>query len=107
MRFLVYQECLLSEKGANEMFYGLFVNVNGKYDGHIPADRRMEYMVKEVKSHIKQMCSNKTEENISNRTRAIPGFKTICLNFDRQCFVLHRAKKTKKQKTLGYIVNGG
>ncbi|XP_061184242.1 uncharacterized protein LOC133192263 [Saccostrea echinata] len=93
MRFLVYQECLLSEKAANEMFYGLFVNINGKYDGHIPADRRMEYMVKEVKSHIKHMCSNKTEKNISNRTRAIPGIKIICSNFDYQSSVITRAKK--------------
>lgn len=101
MRFLVYQECLLSEKAANEMFYGLFVNISGKYDGHIPADRRMEYMVKEVKSHIKHMCSNKTEKNISNRTRAIPGIKTICSNFHQQSSVLIRAKKHSDRASTG------
>lgn len=43
MRLLVHQTCILSEKAANEEFYGLFVNTTGRFNGHIPADRRMEY----------------------------------------------------------------
>ena len=85
--------CLLSERGAQEEFYGLFVNTTGKDDGHIPADLRMEYLVKEVKEHIKHMASNKTETNIANRTRAIYGVKSISQNFDRENSVLIRAKK--------------
>ena len=93
LRLLVHQLCLLSDRGAHEEFFALFVNTTGHYDGHIPADQRMEYLVKEVKEHIKQMASNKTETNIANRTRAIYGVKSISQNFDRECSVLIRAKK--------------
>ena len=40
----------------------MFVNTNGHVDGHITADQRMEYLVKE--EHIEHMFSNKTENNI-------------------------------------------
>lgn len=47
MRSLLLQTCILSEKAANEEFHGLFCQ--RCFNGHIPADRRMEYLVKEVK----------------------------------------------------------
>lgn len=93
MRLLVHQLCTLSDQKAHEEFYNLFVNTNGKFDGHIPADLRMEYLVKEVKKHLKQMFSNKTECNIQNRTRAIAGIHDIGENFDLQSNVIIRAKK--------------
>ncbi|CAC5410861.1 RANBP17 [Mytilus coruscus] len=49
LRLPLHQLCTLSEKGSNEEFYSMFVNTGGKFDTHIPADRRMEYLVKEVK----------------------------------------------------------
>lgn len=61
------------------MFYGLIVNISGKYDG-IPADRIMEYQVKEING-----ISNKSLKNIRNRPTVIPGIsgiKAICSNFD-------------------------
>lgn len=93
LRLLVHQLCTLSEKGSNEEFYAMFVNTGGKFETHIPADRRMEYLVKEVKQHVKHMYSNKTEENISNRTRAISGIREISVNFDQQSGVIIRSKK--------------
>ncbi|CAG2245512.1 unnamed protein product [Mytilus edulis] len=97
LRLLVHQLCTLSEKGSNEEFYAMFVNTGGKFETHIPADRRMEYLVKEVKQHVKHMYSNKTEENISNRTRAISGIREISVNFDQQSGVIIRKKKTFRQ----------
>lgn len=38
LRLLVHQICILLENAANEEFYALFVNTNGHFDGHIPAD---------------------------------------------------------------------
>lgn len=93
IRLLVHQLCSLSDKKRHEEFYGLFVNTTGQFDGHIPADLRMEYMVKEVKKHIKHMFSNKTERNIENRTRAIAGIPDIAESFDKQSNVIVRAKK--------------
>lgn len=43
---LVQQLCSLSDKKRHEEFYGLFVNTTGQFDGHIPADLRMEYIYK-------------------------------------------------------------
>jgi len=101
LRFLVHQICILSDKEANEVFYGLFVNTSGKTDSHIPADRRMEYLVKQVKEHIKHMYSNKTETNISNRTRAISGIREIAETFDKHSSVIVRAKKHSNKQTRG------
>ena len=101
LRLLVHQLCILSERHANEEFYGLFVNTAGLYDSHIPTDRRMEYLVKQVKMHLKHMMSNKTEENISNRTRAISGIREISENFDRQCSVIIRSKRRSDKGSQG------
>ncbi|XP_076078863.1 uncharacterized protein LOC143048879 [Mytilus galloprovincialis] len=93
LRFLVHQLILLSEKEANEEFYGLFVNTNGHFNGHIPADLAMEHLVKKVKDHLKHMFSNKTESNIMNRTKALGAIRDIAENFEKQSKVIVRAKK--------------
>lgn len=93
LRLLVHQQCTLSVKEANEEFYGLFVNTKGKVDSHVPVDERMEWVVGLVKSHIKHMHSNKTEKNISTRTRALAGVKDIGRNYDKTTSVIIRAKK--------------
>ena len=100
MRLLVHQICILSEKEAHEEFYGMFVNTSCKYDSHIPTDRCMEYLVKEIKRHIKHMYSKKTEENITNRTRAISGIREISENYDRQSSVIVRSKKHSDKSSL-------
>ena len=99
MRLLVHQVCILTEKAACEEFYGLFVNTNGHVDGHIAADQRMEYLVKEEKEHIKHMFSNKTEKNINMRSCAIAGMHDIALNFDLASGVVVRTQKHKDKSS--------
>ena len=101
MRLLIHQICILTEKAACEEFYGLFVNTNGHVDGHIPADQRMEYLVKDDKEHIKHMFSNKTEKNISMRSCAIAGMHGIALNFDAASGVLVRTQKHSDKSSVG------
>ena len=104
LRLLVHQICTLSEQEACEEYYGMFVNTNGKYNGHIPADKRMEYLVKQIKEHIKHMASNKTEGNIKTRTRAISGIREVAENFDSQSHVVIRSKKhTNKSSRVDEI----
>ena len=93
LRLLVHQYVTLSEKAAMEEFYGLFVNTKGKSDSHIPCDLQMEYIVKDVKTNIKHMFSNKTEKNISTRIAALPTMKDISDNFDKTTGVIVRSKK--------------
>ena len=100
LRLLVHQNCLLSEKEAHEEFYGLFVNSNGKFYGHIPADLAMEHLVKKVKEHIKHMFSNKTEKNIISRTQAISIIKDIGENFDKESNVTTRSKKHVSKSSI-------
>ena len=64
LRFLVHQTCILSEREAHQMFYGMFVNTKGKLDSFIPCDLMMEFVVRATKKHIKHMHSNKTERNV-------------------------------------------
>lgn len=101
LRLLVHQLCILSEKAACEEFYSLFVNTKGQKDSHIPADLRMEYLVKEVKNHIKHMCSNKTEKNINTKTSAISGIKNIAENYDLASNVVVRSTRHGEMSSRG------
>ncbi|XP_046546331.1 uncharacterized protein LOC124256370 [Haliotis rubra] len=95
LRFLCHQLATLSEKVANESFYGCFVNTGGKVDTHIAADMAMEHLVRNVKSHIQALHSNKSEKTIKKRTGAFAGLSTICENFDRESDMIIRAHKHK------------
>ena len=101
LRVLVHQICILSEKAAAEEFYALFVNTNGHFDGHIPADRRMEYLVKTVKTHLKHMYSNKTEKNIVKRTSAIATISEISERYDSTTNVIVRTKRHSDRSSRG------
>ena len=100
MRLLVHQYCVLSEKEASEEFYGMFVNTRGKPDSHIPCDLQMEYVVKEVKTNIKHMFSNKTDKNITTRTSALPVIKDISKMYDSVTGVITRCKKHSSAESL-------
>ncbi len=90
MRLLVHQLCSLSEQAAHEEFYGLFVNTEGSPAGHVACDDRMEWQGELGQRPIQHMASNKSEKNISNRSRALSG-----TNYDRTTQVLVRSKKHK------------
>ena len=68
-------------------------NTNGHFDGHIPADRRMEYLVKTVKTHLKHMYSNKTEKNIVKRTSVIATISDISERYDSTTNVIVRTER--------------
>lgn len=101
LRFLVHQMCILSKKAAEEEFYGLFVNTNGHCDSHIPADRRMEYLVKKIKTHIKHMYSNKTETNIKLRSSAIANIADVGERYDDVTNVITRTQRHADRSAQG------
>ena len=83
LRMLVQQYSLLTEKEANQVLYGCFVNLHeGHFDRHIAADIRMEYSVKAQKKHIQHMQNHKDQKTISMKTSATPGLAAIAENFD-------------------------
>ena len=72
-----------TEKEANQVLYGCFVNLHeGHFDRHIAADIRMEYSVKAQKKHIQHMQNHKDQKTISMKTSATPGLAAIAENFD-------------------------
>ena len=92
LRFLIHQQCTLSEREAAESFYGLFVNTKGRKDTHIEADRRMEHLVRESKKHLKHMQSGKSEHStILKKSSAIAGLNDISDNYDKCTGVIVRA----------------
>lgn len=92
MWLLVHQTCtcILTEKAENEEFYGLFINTMGRLSEQIPADRSVEYLVKQVKEHIKHMCSNKTEINVRNRSSVISNMREIADHYDEMSGIVKR-----------------
>ena len=93
MRLLVHQHSILSVKQAHMEFYGMFVNTAGKLDSNIPTDERMEWHVAKVKKHVKHMFSNKTPENITNKTRAMAGLSEVATNLDNTSHVIVHQRK--------------
>ena len=96
LRLLVQQYSLLPLSDAYQVLYNCFVNTNGKADSHVPADQQMEWLVKLMKKHIKHMYSQKTEDNISNRTSALPAMQEIADQFDLTAQVLIRSSRHNK-----------
>ncbi|KAH3874587.1 hypothetical protein DPMN_037834 [Dreissena polymorpha] len=99
-RLLVHQFCILSEKEACEEFFGMFVNTTGKENAHIPCDLKMEHIVKDIKSNIKHMFSNKTDQNITNRSSALPVIKAVSEAFDDVTGVIIRSKRHTRTSSL-------
>jgi len=96
LRLLVHQMSLLSKEEAELEFKGLFVNTKGRYDTNIATDLQMEYIVKEVKKHIKHMHSGQTEHNIQVHSRAISGLSAIGDHFDDASGVIIRSTRHKQ-----------
>lgn len=59
-----------------------YLSTHRGFNGHIPAERRMEYLVKEVKEHSKHMFSNKTERNVRNRSSSISSIREIAEHYE-------------------------
>ena len=93
LRLLVQQYSLLPLQVASQVLHDCFVNTKGKPDSHVPADQQMEWLVKLMKKHIKHMYSQKTENNISNKTSALPGIQEIVEQFDKTAQVLIRCSR--------------
>ncbi|XP_069101608.1 uncharacterized protein [Argopecten irradians] len=95
-RFLVQHLGLLSENESTKVVHSLFVNTNGAPHSHIPADLQMEYLVKDIKKHMKHMYSNKSASNIAMRTRGLSCLKSLSERYDSQSNVKERAKNHQK-----------
>ena len=59
----------------------------------MPVDYRMEGHVDDLKQHIKHMVSNKTDNNITNKTRALGVVKEISTCFDETTSTRIRSRK--------------
>jgi stress-induced morphogen len=84
LRLLVHQLFILSEKEAHMEFDGLFINIQKKEDSYLPTDLQMEYVINDIKKHIKHMHSGQTEKNIEVHSKALSGLKHIADNYDKQ-----------------------
>ena len=95
LRLLLQQYCQLPLQEACEVLQACFVNTQGRINSHIPADLQMEWLVRNVKAHLKHMYSNKTEASIFAMSSALYGVELISNNFDNTAKVLKRAQKRK------------
>ena len=101
LRFLVHQTCTLSEYDAKLTFYSMFINTQGRIDGHIAADMQMEFIVRTYKKHIKHMLSNKTESNIERKTAALGSLFNITTHYDDITSVVTRTSSHSKPSEVG------
>ena len=95
LRLLLQQYCLLPLKEA--VLQACFVNTDSEVNSHVPADLRMEWLVKNVKTHLKHMFSNKNMAKIAAMSSALYGIQLISENFDETPKVVRRSQKYKKK----------
>ena len=100
LRILVQQYSVMGLRDACQIFHACFVNLDGKVDERVPADLVQEWQVKESKSHIKHMFSNKSDSNIEHRTASLPALHACATNFDMQAGTIVRAKKNIKKTRI-------
>lgn len=99
LRFLILQFSILSEQSASDCFRGMFVNTRG--NSHIPADMKMENIVKEQKKHIKHMYANKLDDEvIKKKSGAVHGINRIAEQYDKATNVIVRATAHKEVSSL-------
>ncbi|WAR28244.1 hypothetical protein MAR_013948 [Mya arenaria] len=89
---------------AFQVFQACFVSSSGLPDQNVPADLVQEWNVKTSKAHIKHMFANKTDNNITYRTAALPGINQIGENLDLQLGTMKRAKKHKQKNDQSDIL---
>lgn len=95
LRFLCFRQASYSLQTSYQSIYCLFVNTQGRLDSSIPADLHMEHMVKNTKSMLKSLGSNKTPEVIVKRSNALAGMDAISHHNDTDTNVILRSHHHK------------
>ena len=94
---IIQKEALLSERMAEKVKWGKFVNWRGGEGNNVENNLAQEICVNIAKTLIKSMGANKTENAISLRTKAVTGIRDILLNFDNQSDVpVSSSKHTRR-----------
>lgn len=63
----------------------VFFYVSGKAGGNIPLDLRMEHLNKLLKTALKQLGSNISEDAAQRIARALTGLERLISNVDSDC----------------------
>lgn len=84
MKLLMQHDYLLSQREAAELIWSRFINVHGYAGRNISNDLHMEHLNRVVKTAIKGLGSNKTEECIARVGKALGTVVPILDNFDQQ-----------------------
>lgn len=99
--FLAKFHAILPSGMAFELIHNRFCNVSGKAGGNIPLDLRMEHLNKLLKTALKQLGSNISEDAAQRIAKALPGLERLISNVDSDCNVTgkrgyHNAKHLKE-----------
>ena len=82
MRFVSFTKALYTEKVANRVISGQFVNFKGGAGGNVANDLKQEHIVKYNKRILKGLCGNKTFKAIQTGSSAAFGLHATVDNFD-------------------------
>eukprot|EP00794_Sanderia_malayensis_P016282 gene16282-17920_t len=94
---IIQKEVLLSEKMAEKVKWGKFVNWKGGKGNNIENDLAQEISIKMAKDLIKGMGANKTLNAITMQTKAVSGILDIISNFD-QCLNVQKSSSNHSRK---------
>ncbi|XP_053388342.1 uncharacterized protein LOC128551493 [Mercenaria mercenaria] len=95
--FILKTEVLLPAKLSLQVRVASFVNPKGRQGKNKAADLQKENQVKEVKTLIRGLGANKTEQSVIKISAAAPVIKDIVQNFDSQIDFKEKSTSHKKR----------
>ena len=89
---LVKVTALLPESLAFRLVWNRFFNISGKPGRNISLDHRMEMFIKLLKTFLKGLGANLTEESAQRVARCLNTLEAIMDSLDEECHLLQRQK---------------
>ena len=100
--YLILQRyALLSPADAHSLLWNRFHKHKFGYGGNIPLDLQLEHFNNSIKTILKKLGSNSTNQRAVDRlTKALTVNKVILDNFDNLCSIIKRSGKHPSTKTV-------
>jgi len=89
---LVKITALLPESLAFRLVWNRFFNITGKRGHNISLDHRMDMFIKLLKTFLKGLGANLTEESAQRVARCLNTLEAIMDSLDKECHLLHKEK---------------
>lgn len=81
---LLWQAATFSDRMKSQLLWSRCVNTKGKQGANIPCDLHMEHLVRRLKTMLRSMSSNLSNEAILRAGKSLYAVQNVCLQFEEE-----------------------